>query len=271
MKSACTVIFSYFLAAEMLFCPIRAAVASTGEPVKVMVVGSFHMSNPGHDLHNSTVDDVLVPKRQAEIAAVIDGIVKFAPNKVMAEWPAEIVAERYQQYLSGVLPPSRNEVVQLGFRLAKTAHSEGIFGIDVDGDFPFEPVKIFAKGHDLQPLLDNLESEVESGSRALAQMMGTRSIGAVLRYLNEPDRVNESNNFYSQMLRFGAGDQQPGAELLAAWNKRNIQICANLVQRSNPGDRIVVFYGAGHAFLLRRCVRDVPGFELVEPNGFLPK
>jgi Family of unknown function (DUF5694) len=40
---------------------------------------------------------------------------------------------------------------------------------------------------------------------------------------------------------------------------------------AKPGDRIVVFYGAGHAYLLRQCVREVPGFELVEPNTYLPK
>ncbi|HEY0302433.1 MAG TPA: DUF5694 domain-containing protein [Rhizomicrobium sp.] len=40
---------------------------------------------------------------------------------------------------------------------------------------------------------------------------------------------------------------------------------------SRPGDRIVVFYGAGHAFLLRQCVAGTPGFALVEPNAYLPK
>jgi len=34
----------------------------------------------------------------------------------------------------------------------------------------------------------------------------------------------------------------------------------------NPFDRIVVPYGAGHAFLLRRCVEPMPGFTRVEPN-----
>ena len=37
-----------------------------------MIVGVFHMSNPGHDMHNMQVDDVLAPKRQGEIAAVTE-------------------------------------------------------------------------------------------------------------------------------------------------------------------------------------------------------
>src|SRR5262249_55992291 len=87
--------------------------------VQVMIVGTFHMSNPGHDLHNTTVDDVLAPQRQTEIGAIASSLKRFQPTQVMAEWPADAVAERYPKYLAGTLPPSRNEVVQLGFRLAQ--------------------------------------------------------------------------------------------------------------------------------------------------------
>jgi len=35
---------------------------------EVLVLGTYHMANPGHDLFNTKADDVLAPKRQAEIA-----------------------------------------------------------------------------------------------------------------------------------------------------------------------------------------------------------
>jgi len=38
---------------------------------EVLVLGVYHMANPGHDLFNTKADDVLAPKRQAEIAEVI--------------------------------------------------------------------------------------------------------------------------------------------------------------------------------------------------------
>jgi hypothetical protein len=34
---------------------------------------------------------------------------------------------------------------------------------------------------------------------------------------------------------------------------------------------VVVMFGAGHAFLLRQCVAEMPGWKLVEPNDFLPQ
>src|SRR5262249_26595773 len=153
------------------------AVAIGAEPVKVIVVGTFHMSNPGHDIHNMKVDDVLAAKRQAEIADVTDRLAAFKPTKVMAEWPAELVAERDPKYVAGTLPPSRNEVVQLGFRLARSAGAQGMYGIDVDGDFPFEAVQTFAKAHGQEALL---QSWLDAGGRevkALTEMLASHSIG----------------------------------------------------------------------------------------------
>ena len=59
------------LAALLLTAPAMAA-----DDVQVMIVGGFHMSG-GHDMHNVQVDDVLAPKRQAEIQAVVDSVAKF--------------------------------------------------------------------------------------------------------------------------------------------------------------------------------------------------
>jgi Family of unknown function (DUF5694) len=112
------------------------------------------MSNPGQDLHNVTVGDVLTAERQAEIASIVSALTEFRPTIVMAEWPAGQASERYAQYLAGTLPPDRNEVVQLGFRLAKAAGIKHFVGIDVPGDFPYDAVTSFAQAHGQSGLLE---------------------------------------------------------------------------------------------------------------------
>ncbi|MGZ6144263.1 MAG: DUF5694 domain-containing protein, partial [Myxococcales bacterium] len=142
--------------------------------VKVMIVGVFHMSNPGHDIHNIQVDDVLAPARQAEIEAVTAGLAKFQPTRVAAEWPAEVTAERYPKYLAGTLPPSRNEVVQLGFRLAKAAGLKEVAGIDADGDFPYEPLQAYAKAHGQSAMLEAQNDAVEAFMQTLNRTLKER-------------------------------------------------------------------------------------------------
>jgi hypothetical protein len=252
-------------------CFLATAHASTDPgQVKVMIVGVFHMSNPGRDQHNVHVEDVLQPGPQAQIAAVVKGLAKFKPNLVAAEWPADILAERYAKYAAGTLAASRNEVVQLGFATAKASGARMV-GVDVDGEFPYDAVDAYAKAHGQSDLLDAAGAEIEAMVKTQERMLATRGIGATLRYLNDPKLIADSNGFYRTTLKIGGGAQQPGADLLTAWYRRNFLICANIVQMAKPGDRIVVFYGSGHSILLRQCIQETPGFELVEANAYLPK
>ena len=247
-----------------------ATAAQAAEPVKVMILGTFHMSNPGRDIHNAQIEDVLLPKHQADVARGVDGLARFRPTRVMVEWEAGATNERYAKYLAGTLDPSRNEVVQVGFRLARQAGLQRVEGIDVDGDFPYPPVEAYAKAHGHQPLLEAAHAEIGAMVKTQERMVAEKGITATLRWMNDPAWVTASNGFYRTTLRIGAGAEQPGADLLTAWYRRNFLICANIIQRSRPGDRIVVLYGAGHSFLLRQCVQETPGFELVEPNAYLP-
>jgi hypothetical protein len=261
------------LLATLVLCfgPIAAlAVEPSTKPVEVMVVGVFHMSNPGHDIHNLKVDDVLEPKRQGEIVVVTDALARFKPTKIGVEWPPDLVADRYKQYLAGTLPPSRNEVVQLGFRLAKTAAAE-VYSLDADGDFPYQRLKNFAETRGFSKLLDEMNPAIQRDVDEQARLLAEKGVSADLRFLNDPARLTNDNAFYRNMLRIGLGDDQPGADLTASWYHRNFLICANLLQLANPGDRIAIFFGSGHAFLLRQCVTETPGFKLVEPNDYLPQ
>ncbi|MFC3067733.1 DUF5694 domain-containing protein [Phenylobacterium soli] len=247
-----------------------AAPKAAPAPVEVMVVGTFHMSNPGQDLNNVKADDVLAPKRQAEIAAVTAALARFKPTKVAVEWPAEIVAERWAGYQAGTLPASRNEVVQLGFRLAKATGAQAV-GVDVDGDFPFEAVQAYAEAHGQAGLIAAAMTQAQAEVVAEEAVLARSGVAGVLRYVNDPAKVAEGQGFYRSMLRVGGGAQQPGAELLTAWYRRNALICANIVQQARPGDRIVVLFGSGHAFFLKQCAAETPGLRLVEPTAYLPR
>ncbi len=257
--------------AAALSLAFLAVPAAAAEPVRVMIVGDFHMSNPGKDLHNVTVDDMLSPARQAEIAAVTDALAAFKPTVVAAEWPADVAAQRYAQYRAGALEPSHNEVVQLGFRLAAKAGLAEFHGIDVDGEFPYEAVQTYAKAHGQSAWLDDAGAAIEGFVGQQDTLIKTGTVAAALRWLNDPTLIARGNEFYRATLHVGGGTEQPGADLMTAWYKRNFLICANILQLAKPGDRIVVFYGSGHSFLLRQCVSETAGFELVEPNAYLPK
>jgi len=258
-------------AAALLVVALPASARpEAAKPVQVMVVGVFHMSNPGRDMANIAAPDPTTPQRLAEIIRVVDGLNRFRPTAVATEWPAATVAERYAKYQAGTLPPSKNEVVQLGFRLGKLAGAR-VYGADMDGDFPFGPVAEYAGAHGMGGVIETAMSEIQAEVQAASKRLAAGTIGAELRHMNDPAMIAQGNSFYARLLTVGGGDQQPGADLVAAWGQRNLRICARIVQESKPGDRVVVIFGAGHAYLLRRCFAETPGFVLVEPNRYLPR
>ena len=50
-----------------------------------MVLGTYHFGNPGQDLHDMKADNVLTPKKQAELADVAARLVRFKPTKIAVE------------------------------------------------------------------------------------------------------------------------------------------------------------------------------------------
>ena len=253
---------------------IALAPALCAAQVQVMVLGSYHFGNPGLDLHNAKIDDVLAPHRQRELAAVATALARYAPTLIAVEAQADKqpgrALARYAAYKSGQAAPTRNEIDQIGFRLARELQLTQVVGIDAPGDFPFEAVQNFAnkagRGEEFQRGVDALGAQ----SKAFEAEAKTASIGAMLRRLNQPAAIRADHGWYMQVLSYGAGSEQPGAELLGRWMMRNAAICARLVQVARPGDRVLVLYGAGHSHLLRQCVQDMPGWQLIEAVPYLP-
>ena len=47
---------------------------------EILVLGTYHMLNPGRDVYNMQADDVQSPKRQQEIAQLIEVLEEISPH-----------------------------------------------------------------------------------------------------------------------------------------------------------------------------------------------
>jgi hypothetical protein len=261
---------------SILATPGEAAEPKTA-PIQVMILGTYHMGNPGQDLHNAKIDDVRMPTKQAELADVAARLAKFKPTKIAVEANperADFSYPKFEGFTPEMLTQKTDERVQIGFRLAHKLGLKMVYAIDEESDtvdyFPFDKVEAYAKEHGQSDLLARLHATIEAQMRALEAAQKTIPVRLMLANMNEPARITKDNNeFYYGLL--GVGDQtvQPGADLNAAWYLRNAKIFAKLTQIAKPGDRIIVLFGSGHAYWLRQFVQNTPGFVLVEPNKFL--
>src|SRR5437867_2792783 len=114
---------------------------------EILVLGVYHMANPGHDIINTQADDVLAPKRQAEIAQLIEVLKRFHPTKIAIEANAgsQRVGREYSDYLTGKYTLSRNEIDQIGYRLARELGHKAVYAVDADGEYPYPRLVSYAK------------------------------------------------------------------------------------------------------------------------------
>ena len=259
------------LAFALLTTPrVQAQVARP--QAEVLVLGVYHMANPGRDIFNVEADDVLSPKRQSEIRELVDVLARFRPTKVAveAEFSSSAVARRYDAYLAGDHELTRNETEQIGFRLARRLGHPTVHPIDVDGEFPFLRLRDYAKANgleqELQALMDETGAKVEEQSAYLA----SHTVLEALLRMNSDERVRHEVGSYYRFVRFGEPWNWAGADLLAAWFQRNVRIFSNIVDLvDSPEERVLVVYGAGHLGWLQDMVEDDPTLRLRKLEEFV--
>lgn len=250
------------------------------QPVEVMILGTYHFDNPGQDVHNARIDSVLTPDKQRQLEAVAESLARFRPTAVAVERVAAdqttMLDHRYPAFTPADLLTNADERIQIGYRLAHRLGLTRVYAIDEqegEGEptyFPYEDVYNWAQANGRAEDLAAMGATIGAMVADLEQRQRTQDVGPILAFMNGPEPAAKDKAFHYALMTFGAGDVQPGAVLNGRWFTRNAEIMARLMQAAQPGDRIVVVYGAGHSAWLRDMVQATPGFRLVEPDDYLP-
>ena len=267
--------------AALAFAPAAAATPTPepAKPVQVMVLGVYHMDNPGRDVNNARIDPVTTPEKQAQMVEAVEALARFQPTAVAIERvapdPSTMLDAGWPQYDPATLITNADERVQLGYRLAALAHVERVYAVDEkdrEGQpsyFPYGDLVSWAEANGKTDVLRGMNAEVQAYLQEREVEQRSRSVQQILAAMNTEEMARWNGSHYYRFLQFGGGDDLPGAELNGRWYTRNAMIFAKLMQVAKPGDRIVLMFGAGHAYWLRHFVQSTPGFELVEPTAYL--
>jgi len=240
---------------------------------QLMVLGTGHFANPGRDLINVHVDDVLTGARQAQLDSVAKELASFHPTYIAVEWPPshqDIIDEHYRAYRDGHYQLSRDEKEQIGFRLAAALGLSRVYGVDWNESPPGCDEKAFdwyeyAQTHGQQAQVAAL---MRKGSGIVP--LGSRTIGQWLWELNRPDVLAANHRNYFDIAAVGDAQQQPGANWVGSWYARNLRIFNNIVQLTQKAqDRVLVVYGQGHAYLLQQFAKESGAFRVVNVDSVL--
>ena len=235
----------------------------------LLVLGTAHFNTPGNDMVNVEVEDVLSDRRQGEIEALIDDLATFRPTHIAVEVRStnqESLDKRYSDYRDGKYALTRNEVDQIGLRLAARLGHERVYAVDWNGNPPGDIEAdydwySYGQKNGFEEKI-HLVTDPESAKEYYTELQD-QTISEWLRQLNSPDALKASHKVYFDIAMIGQGDDFPGANWVGTWYARNLKIFSRLVKIADkPTDRVLVLYGQGHAYLLQQFAREYGAFDL---------
>lgn len=224
---------------------------------EILVLGTYHMANPGRDVHNMAADDVLSPKRQQEIAQLVEVLKRFRPTKIAIEASAgsERIARDYNEYLAGRYTLTRNENDQVGFRLAKELGLKAVNAVDVDGDFQYMRVMNYAKANGRTAEFDSMQARVARRVKRQSDFLQTHTVLETLERMNSDSAAAEALGADMDFVYFGDLWEFAGPDLLTFWFQRNLRIYNRITALiESPAERILVIYGNGHLGPFRQII-----------------
>lgn len=241
----------------------------------LMVVGMPHLANPGQDVVNTSIDDVLAPARQREIEAIVEALAAYKPTRVVVEMPIakqSALDERYAAYRAGNYKLTRDESDQIGLRLAARLDLPRVFAGDWNGMPPGGIEAIDWDTYAIRTGKADLVAAIRRPGGAESEDLTKSRLPELLATMNSTDALAARHRRYFDYALLGDDTEAPGPNWFASWHGRNLRIFARLVRiAEDADDRVLVVYGAGHAPLLRQFAEQSGAFQVVDPVPYLQR
>ena len=242
------------------------------EPIHVLLLGTFHFVSRA-DLVRPELVDMGTPARQAEISSLVGRLVDYQPTKVALELASSdrhAINERYSAYRRGLVELDAGEQEQIGFRVAAILGHEKVFPVDDAGPKLTADISgLAATSSDLSSTWALLERHVtESADRQNRRLR--LPLDQHLAELNAPEFRAKSLAVYLTILaRLVDDEAYDGADMVGNWYHRNARIYANILHAAQPGDRLLVLYGAGHISVLTHLFEAAGEVLLDDPLAYV--
>lgn len=240
---------------------------------EVLVLGVWHMGSAGSHVFETEADDVLSPRRQAEVDEVMAVLREFRPTKIAVEaafHDDDAVSSRYEAYLSGERELTRNETDQIGLRLAAELGHETVYPVDADGEYPFPRLQDYAEARGHSKAFDALMAEGREEAEAWSAYLASHTVLEAMLRMNSEESVARRMAFDYRMAHLGEPWNWAGPDLVSDWFRRNMRIYSNVMQLiESPDERVLVVFGAGHLGWLRHDFATDPDIRLRKLGEFV--
>lgn len=248
---------------------------------EIMTLGVFHFSYPNLDAVKTDEKDqvsVLEEPWQIEIQAICKALEEFRPTIIAVEFTPDLqnrMDSLFVAYQNNSYSLGKNEVFQLGFRLAKALGLQKVHCVDDTGKHYENTNAIFNDSTRLKKLTDYYHNERNTLYEVSVSSRKIHSITNAFIESNHPERIKERlANYLHHPFKYEEtmGDFTGVDFETGRWFNRNLRIFRNIQRLPYTSeDRILLIIGSEHLNLLNHFFEVSKEFHLVSPVPFLEK
>lgn len=263
----------------LLFLSAHAQKPEFPKKVKVVLLGTFHFGETS-DRNKTVLTDLFSKKRQSELDDLVKSLNAAKPSKIFVEAPVssqQRIDSLYNIYRRDKLKDTvilRNEIEQIGFRLARLSNLPSLRCVDYRQELPYEAMDKFEKGIGADttikfPPFFDIPYPFTDSTRKLS--LKKMTLPQYLRGMNdEYHRQQFQFDYLHYAMSYGYKEDYTGADYTTAWYGRNLKIFTNILRDLQPSDQcIVILFGSSHTNTLRQFFENHPSFQILDLETIL--
>lgn len=230
--------------------------------VEIMLIGTMHLAveNKADVVHLSDEEKTVYSEQDFE--QLVHLLAQYKPDQLFVEMEAtsqNSLDALYKSYIQGEHTLRYNETEQIAFRLAKKLQHEKLWAVDWNEPRPHIPdIDDLSTNEEFLYLMEKVNAEMQLLSTAMKE----KSIIETFQLINREDQIKKDHEIYTDLMML---DDETAFEWVANyWYYRNLKMAKNircLIKETST--KALVLVGAGHNYLLKQFLSEVPGYTVV--------
>lgn len=246
----------------------RLQLAFTGGIImEILLLGTIHLEETTDYIQLSDETKGKLVDEQFEI--LTNDLATFQPNQIFVEYPFSLQVNLdtlYQNYLK-TNSLFKNEIYQIGFRLAKRLQHEKIYAVDWNEAIPglkeLDAISDEHSVYEFQQILTRASEQMKT----ISSKLNAGNIIELFKFINSPKQTRLDHQTYSDLMILN--DEIAFEWVANYWYYRNLKIVQNIRKSIEQGtQRALILYGAGHNYLLQQLLEDIPEITVIPYSDY---
>lgn len=234
--------------------------------MEILLVGTFHLADTSDLNALSEKDKSKYSDSDFEQLAI--DLAKFQADQVFVEYPLHLQEHLTSIYSSAEVDEineafKKNEIYQIGFRLAKMLGHDAIYAVDWN-EQPEESIdlSLVAEGKS-KAVFDEIMGRMKMVLEKLSTIIQQGDIIELYKHINSYENIVNDHQVYLDFMQL---DDEIAFEWVTKyWYYRNLRIVRNIKKSLLPETkRAVILYGSGHNYLLKQQLEDDKAIKVIQ-------